>query len=84
MLREYAKDLQIKLKGMLNINLRSPYKLCDLKPAYGYIFNNLLKDFDYWGYSDLDLLFGNLDELLKKINDNNYHKTFSISITINT
>ena len=71
------KDLQIRLKRMLNINLKSPYKLCDLKPAYGHVFNDILKDFDYWGYSDLDLAFGNLHELLIKVKNNNHHKTFT-------
>lgn len=71
------KDLQIKLKEMLNVHLTSPYKLCDLKPSYGYVFSDLLNGFDYWGYSDLDLAFGNLDELLYEIKMFQHHKTFS-------
>jgi len=38
----------------------SPYKLCDLKPALGYIHREELKDFDFWAFGDIDLVYGNL------------------------
>lgn len=41
-----------------------PYKLCDFKPAYGEIFSDYLVGYDYWGYCDLDVVFGNLSKLL--------------------
>ncbi len=28
------------------------YKLCDFKPAYGYIFSNLIEEYDFWGHCD--------------------------------
>lgn len=45
------------------------YKLCDFKPAYGYIFKDLVKGYDFWGHCDMDIIFGNIrnfmtDELL--------------------
>lgn len=53
-----------------DICLESPYKLCDYKPTYGLAFKNWLKDYDFWGYCDLDVVLGNLrnyftDEILK-------------------
>ena len=36
------------------------YKLCDFKPAYGCIFKNLIKGYDFWGYCDIDIIFGNI------------------------
>jgi hypothetical protein len=36
------------------------YKLCDLKPAYGDFFSDLLTEYDYWGYCDLDVIVGDL------------------------
>lgn len=42
------------------ISLDSPYKLCDFKPAYGYVFEEYIKGYDYWGFCDVDLLFGDL------------------------
>jgi hypothetical protein len=47
------------------------YKLCDFKPAYGVIFYDYIKSYDFWGYCDIDLIFGNIrafmtDELLSE------------------
>lgn len=44
-----------------------PYKLCDYKPAYGHIFADLFAGYDYWGYYDIDTIWGNI---LKFIPDN--------------
>ncbi|MEX6501451.1 DUF6625 family protein [Pseudomonas zhanjiangensis] len=38
----------------------NPYKLCDLKPALGFIHEPEIQGYDYWGFSDLDLVYGNL------------------------
>lgn len=46
------------------IVLDSPYKLCDYKPAYGYIFGEYIKDYEFWGHCDIDMIFG---EVLKKL-----------------
>jgi hypothetical protein len=48
----------------LEINVRFPYKICDMKPAYGEIFSELLEGYDFWGYGDLDLIYGNLQDFL--------------------
>lgn len=48
-----------------------PYKLCDLKPFYGIIHKLEIQNYDFWGFSDIDLVFGNIrkfytEELLSK------------------
>jgi hypothetical protein len=48
----------------------SPRKICDFRPAFGQIFREHLEPFDFWGYCDLDVVWGNLsplveDEILK-------------------
>ena len=43
-----------------NINVEKGYKLCDFKPAYGTIFYDYVKDYDFWGYCDVDVIFGNI------------------------
>ena len=68
---------KIQEKFDFQISLERPYKLCDFKPAYGEIFAEELKDFDFWGYCDCDLIFGNIrnfvtEEILEK-----YEKIFS-------
>jgi hypothetical protein len=47
-----------------DISLGSPYKLCEYKPAYGEIFREELEGFDFWGYSDVDLIFGNFRKFI--------------------
>lgn len=46
------------------IALQSPYKLCDYRPAFGYIFEEYLQNCSYWGYCDMDLIFGNITKFL--------------------
>ncbi|MGU8221424.1 DUF6625 family protein [Clostridium perfringens] len=42
------------------ISLDNPYKLCDFRVAYGEIFRDILLDYDYWGYCDTDLIWGDI------------------------
>ncbi|WP_298762296.1 DUF6625 family protein [uncultured Megasphaera sp.] len=41
-----------------------PYKLCDFKPTYGYLFSNYVSGYDYWGNCDVDLIYGDLAKFL--------------------
>lgn len=43
-----------------DIILPQPYKICDYKPLYGTIFADYLKDYEFWGYCDFDMIFGDL------------------------
>lgn len=47
-----------------NLAINSFHKLCEFKPAYGYIFDNLIEGYDYWGYGDLDLIYGDMRSFL--------------------
>ncbi len=42
------------------IVLDRPYKLCEYKQAYGYILQDYIKDYDFWGFGDLDLIYGDI------------------------
>lgn len=37
-----------------------PYKLCDIKPALGYIHEDYLRDVDFWAFGDIDVVYGDL------------------------
>lgn len=65
---------KIQEKFTFPITLDSPYKLCDYKPAYGYIFEEFIGDYDFWGYCDIDLLFGDLRKFLTNELLNSYDK----------
>lgn len=67
------KDFNLRATKTLGFAtvVESGYKLCDFKPAYGYIFSDLIMDYDFWGYCDVDIIFGNIrlfmsDELLNE------------------
>ena len=36
------------------------HKLCDFKPLYGEIFADYVRDYDFWGYCDCDMIFGDI------------------------
>jgi hypothetical protein len=41
-----------------------PYIMVEFKPALGHIFAEYLKGYSHWGYSDLDILFGDLPRFI--------------------
>lgn len=61
----------IQNKFDFKISLDNPYKLCDYKIAYGYLFSEYVKGSKYWGACDMDLIFGNIK---KFIPDGDYDK----------
>ncbi|WNZ43463.1 hypothetical protein Q2T42_16590 [Leptolyngbya boryana CZ1] len=46
----------------LNINFQthSTYTVCNLRPAYGWIHQEHLAGYDYFGFGDVDVIYGNL------------------------
>lgn len=48
------------------LDLNGPYRLTELKPAYGHIFADLLSGYDFWGYGDIDLVYGSLRHFLSE------------------
>ncbi len=50
----------------MKINITHPYKICDFKPAFGIIFQKYLKNYDFWGYSDLDVIYGNIKKFISE------------------
>ncbi len=56
----------------LNVQIESPYKLCDFKPAYGFIFPELIKGYDFWGHGDIDVIFGNIRKFITNETLNNH------------
>ena len=67
-------DMQKKVKERLGGILPSGYKLCDYRPAYGVLFDEYIKGFEYWGYCDCDTLMGDVLGFLEKINYQQYDR----------
>ena len=61
---EYKIKVSKELK--INFNPDSAYKLCDIKPALGFIHHEDIKGFDFWGFSDIDLIYGDLRKFYTK------------------
>ncbi len=76
--REIKEDRNIHVKYMqfselreriqkefdFKLSLNSAYKFCDFRPAYGYIFAEEVKEYDFWGHCDMDLIFGDIRSFL--------------------
>ena len=59
------------------ICLERPYKICDYKPAFGYIFKEYLQEYDFWGYCDFDMIFGNIRKFITNDILENYEKIYT-------
>ena len=56
-------ELSDRTAGALGVRIdlrRSLRKVCDLKPAYGLLFEEDLKPYDFWVYSDSDVVWGHI------------------------
>jgi hypothetical protein len=72
-----------ELKNLINhkfdfsINLNHVRKLCDLKPLYGFLFEDYIREYEFWAYGDIDILLGdlntNLPSLLNKYDVITFH-----------
>lgn len=61
-LEDIKKRVEKKLG--FKVALNAPYKLCDFRPAFGLIFEEELKDADFWGWGDVDLIYGDLSHFI--------------------
>lgn len=69
---ELRQDFQKKLE--FKIWLETPYKLCDYKCFYGYLFSEYLRGYDFWGYCDCDVIFGDIGKFLPETLFSEYDK----------
>lgn len=60
-----------------DIVLHEPYKMCDYRPAYGEIYSDWTKGYDYWGHCDFDLVFGDIRAFLTEDILGNYDRVFT-------
>jgi hypothetical protein len=68
---EYISHIRQSLK--INFNPKDAYKLCDIKPCLGFLHENAIRGYDFFGFCDIDIIFGDIgriytDELLSKNN----------------
>jgi hypothetical protein len=63
-LSEFNQLASTKLSLLINIPHDFGYKMNDLKPAYGVIFEDYIKDYEFWGYCDIDIIWGKITDFL--------------------
>jgi len=59
---EYKKIVSDRLG--ISFNPTSAYKLCDIKPSLGFIHQDILQSYDFWGFCDIDVVFGDIRAFL--------------------
>lgn len=71
----FKEDAEKILKT--EISIEKAYRICDFRPMYGLIFKDDINKYEYWGYCDLDLVFGNLENILPQSQILNYEAIFN-------
>jgi len=50
----------VAAKTGVRLDWTNAYKLCDLKPLLGFIHEAAIEGYDYWGYGDIDVIYGDI------------------------
>ena len=74
-LEELENEIRTKLHEP-NAVIGIPYKTGDYRPMFGEVFQDWLKDYDIWGYCDIDVVFGNLRKFLTDEKLDSYDKIY--------
>jgi hypothetical protein len=61
----------IRERARKRIGIREPaikrsYKVCDFRPGFGLMFEDYLYEYDFWGHTDIDLIYGNIRNAIDK------------------
>ncbi len=51
-------------KLSIDAALDNHLKLCDFRPAFGTVFSDLITGYDFWGYCDMDIIYGNIKHIV--------------------
>ena len=62
----------------LQIQVKEAYKCCDFKCAFGLIFEDYLREYDFWAHCDLDLVWGDLRKFLNDDVLSQYDKIYPL------
>lgn len=61
-LGEFKRQIEKLLQ--LDVSLSKAYRICDFRPMYGKLFEEEIKGYDFWGYCDLDVIFGRISDFV--------------------
>lgn len=72
----FKKILQSKVE--FKINLYEPYKICDYRPLFGEALQQYINGYEFWGFGDVDLILGKLDNFITPSILNKYDKIYDL------
>ena len=69
-----AKEIINRIESIIKISLEQTacHKISDLKPFYGLAFQDLLRNYKFWGFCDVDIILGNTKKVLNQKLINEY------------
>lgn len=78
MIKCSLEDIKSRIEQTVgfSIELNAPYKLCDFRPAFGDVFSDELEGYDFWGWGDIDLVYGDLSKFITDELLDNYDKIY--------
>ncbi len=50
----------VRVMANIEFNPANAYKICDLRPLFPVVHYQDIKDYDFYGWTDMDILFGNI------------------------
>ena len=74
---ENSVSNELKRRGIDDeVKIKSAYKIADFRPTFGLCFQEYIKDYDFWGGCDLDIVFGNIRKYIPDSVLDHYDKIF--------
>jgi len=67
------QEVNKKIDSVLDTKVPlTPRKLCDIRPAYGKVFQEYIKEYDFWGFCDVDIVWGDIRKFITNEMLSNY------------
>lgn len=66
----------VQKKFDFSITMNKPFKFVDFRPAIGYIFEEYLKEYEFWGHCDNDQIMGDFSKFITDDILYNYDKLY--------
>jgi len=76
--KEFKEIQDLFYNKIGKVYLEHPYKLCEYRPCYGFVFQEFIEGYSFWGHSDIDVIYGDIDKYLNEINYLQYEKIFNL------
>lgn len=76
---EIVKKINAELRNIGirdRVEISSPYKIADFRPAFGLCFQELIQGYNFWGGCDLDIVIGDIEKYVTDAVMEKYDKLY--------